>query len=101
MSKLQTDIYISTLNSEYGGVSKYVRYLLPPKILFREVVDKFGTNSENLGFISSSIVYEESNGFIVMAKSPRIGPNSKEIRFEHHSFRQHIGKRFVIRNIES
>ena len=51
--------------------------------------------------MSSSTIYEDNNGAIVVAKSPRMTPTSKHIAIKYHWFRQHVGKEFVIRKIES
>ena len=101
LSKLQTDIALSTLHSEYVALSHSVRALIPLKSLIKEVIDNLGIDCENLKFVSSSNVYEENNGAIVVATSPRITPSSKHIAVKYHWFRQHVGKEFVIRKIES
>ena len=101
MSKLQTDIALSTLHSEYVALSHSVRALLPLKSLIKEVIDNLGIDSENLKFVSSSTVYEDNNGAIVVAKIPRMTPLSKHIAVKYHWFRQHVGKEFLIRKIES
>ena len=36
-----------------------------------------------------------------MATSPRMTPTSNHIAVKYHWFRQHVGKEFVIRKIES
>ena len=71
------------------------------KSLIKEVIDNLGIDCENLKFVSSSTVYEDNNGAIVMATSPRMTPSSKHIAVKYHWFRQHVGKEFVIRNIKS
>ena len=57
VSKLQIEIAISTLNSEYVELSHSVRALLPLKSLIREVIDNLGIDSENLKFFSRSTIY--------------------------------------------
>ena len=52
-------------------------------------------------FVSSSTVYEENNGSIVVTTSPRMTPTSKHIAVKYNWFRHHVGKEFVIRKIES
>ena len=101
VSKLQTEISLSTLHSEYVALSHTVRALLPLKILNKEVIDSLGIDSENLKFVSSSTIYEDNNGSIVVATSPRMTPTSKHIAVKYHWFRQHVGKEFVIRKIKS
>ena len=66
-----------------------------------EVFDNLGIDSKNLKFVSSSTVYEENKGDIVVAKSPGINPTSNHIAVKYHWFRQHVGKEFLIRKIES
>ena len=101
MSKLQTEIALSTLHSEYVALSHSVRALLPLKSLIKEVIDTLGIDSENMKFLSSSTIYEDNNGAIVVATIPRMTPTSKHIAFKYNWFRQHVGKEFVIQKIES
>ena len=101
VSKLQTEIALSTLHSEYVALSNSVRELLPLKSIIKEVIDNLGIDSENLKFVSSSTIYEDNKGAIVVTSSSRMTPTSKHIAFKYHWFRQHIGKEFVIRKIES
>ena len=79
----------------------YVRALIPLKRLIQEVIKNLGIDSENLKFVSRSTIYEDNNRSIVVATSPRMTPTSKQIAVKYHWFREHIGKEFVIRKIES
>ena len=54
VSKLHTEISLSTLHSEYVELSHSIREFIPLKILIKEVIDNFGIDSENLKFESSS-----------------------------------------------
>ena len=101
MSKLQTEIALSTLNSEYMALSHSIRILLPLKSLIKEVIDNLGIDCENLKFVSSSTIYEDNNGAIIVATSHRMTPTSKHIAVKYHWFRQHVGKEFVVRKINS
>ena len=101
VSKLQTLIAIPTLHSEYVALSHSVRALLPLKCLIKEVIDNLGIDIKKLKFVSRSTVYEDNNGSIVVETSPRMIPTSKHIAVKYHWFRQHVGKEFVIRMIES
>ena len=69
VSKLQIEIAVSTLHSEYVALSHSVRALLPLKILIKEVIDNLGIDSENLKFLSRSTIYEENNRAIVVVIS--------------------------------
>ena len=68
--------------SEYVAFSRSVRELLPLKSLIKEVIDNLGIDSENLKFVSKSTIYEDNNGAIVVATSPRMTPTSKHIVFK-------------------
>ena len=84
MSKLQTEIALSTLHSEYMALSHSVRALLPLEILIEEVIDNLGIDSDKLKFESSSTVYEENNGAMVVETSPGMNPTSKHITVKYH-----------------
>ena len=55
MSKLQTEIALSTLHSEYVALSHSVRALLPLKSLTKEVIDNLGIDCENLSLCQAPI----------------------------------------------
>ena len=101
MSKLQTDIDIYKLYSEYVVLSHSDRELLPFKSIIKEVIDNLGIESEKLKFVSSSTIYEDNNGAIVMKTTPRMNPTSNHIDIKHNWFRQNVGREFMIRKIES
>ena len=101
VSKIQTEIAISTLHSEYVVLSCSVRPLLTLKILIKEVIDNLEIDSENLMFVSSSTIYEDNNGAMVVATSPRMTLTSNHIAVKYHWFRKQVGKEFVIWKIES
>ena len=101
MSKLQTEIALSTLHPKYVVLSHYIRALLTLKSLIKEVIDNFGIDSEKLKFLSISTIYEDNNGDIVVATIPRMTPKSEHISVKYNWFRQHFGKYFLIRRIES
>ena len=59
VSKLQTEIALSTLHSEYVAWYHYVRASLPLKSIIKEVIDNLGIDSDNMKFVLSSIIYED------------------------------------------
>ena len=65
------------------------------------MIENLEIDSEKLKFVSRSTIYEDNNGVIVVATSPRTTPTSKHIAVKYHCFRHHVGKGFVIRKIES
>ena len=83
------------------ALSHSVRALLPLKRLIEEVIDNLVIDSKKLKSVSSSTVYEDKNGDIVVETSPSTNPTSKHISVKYHWFRKHVGKEFEIRKIES
>ena len=79
VSKIQTEIALSTLHSEYVVLSHSVRALLPLESIIKELIDNLVIDSENLKFVSSSTIYENNNGVISVEISPRMTPSSKHI----------------------
>ena len=72
--KLHTEIALPTLHDEYLELSHSVRALLPLTSLIKEVIDNLGIDIEKLKFVSRSTIYEDNNGSIVVATSPRMTP---------------------------
>ena len=101
VSKLWTEIALYAIHSEYGALSLIVRALLPLKSIIKEIIDNLGIYSDKLKFVSSPNIYEDNNGDIVVATSPRMTPKSNHISVKYHWFRQHVGKELVIWKIES
>ena len=83
------------------ALSHSIRALPPFKIIIKEIISNLGIDSENMNFVSRSTVYEENNRAIVVATSLGITPTSNHIAVKYHWFRQHVGKEFMIRKIES
>ena len=78
-------------------LSHSIRYLLPLKIIIKEVVENLGTNSEKLKFFSSSTVYKENNGAIVVSTSTSKNPTSKQIDIKYNKFMQNTGNNFLFK----
>ena len=87
--------------SRVCGMSHSVRTLLPLKSPIIEVIGNLGIDSDNLKFVSSSTIYKDNNGAIVVATSPKMTNTPKHIAVKYHWFRQNVGKEFVIWKIES
>ena len=86
VSKLQTQIALSNIHSEYVDFSCSVRELLPLKSLTKEVIGTLVIDNENLNFVSRPTVYEENNVAIVVETSTKIDPTSNHISVKYHWF---------------
>ena len=74
VSKIQTEISLSTMHYEYVALYHSIRGLFPSKSLIKEIIDNLGIDREKLKFVSSSTVYEDNNGAMVVATSPNMNP---------------------------
>ena len=88
-SKLQGQVALSTMEAEYIALSTSLRSLLPLKTLVGEVAASLMENSTFLTTTYSS-VFEDNNGALLLAQSPRITPRSKHIAVPYHFFREHV-----------
>ena len=88
----QTYISLYSLYYEYAVLSHSVKDLLPLESIIKEVIDNLGIDSEKLKFVSSSTIYEDNNGAIVVAKIPRMVLTSNCIDSKYHCFGNHVGK---------
>jgi Reverse transcriptase (RNA-dependent DNA polymerase) len=101
-SKLQTEIALSTLESEYISLSTAIRELIPLRRLLQEVGQAL-----NLEFTKPSIIkstcFEDNNGALGLALTPRLTPRTKHIGVKYHFFKSMIGedKGIVIQRVDS
>ena len=84
VSKLQTEIALSTLHAEYVALSQSLRDLLPVKELIIELLTGMGQDSGKLRLTSKSTVYEDNNGAIRVATCPKLAPTSKFIAVKYY-----------------
>ena len=90
-SKLQELIALSTLEAEYIALSTSMRELIPLHRLVKEIERKIGKELEiNVTFHST--VFEDNDGVLVLASSPRMSPRTKYIAVKYHWFREYIGE---------
>jgi hypothetical protein len=90
VSKLQTEIALSTMEAEYIAVSQAMRDLLPLRGLM-DVLAK-GLNIERSQLTKVSTVWEDNNGALALAnkEAPMMTPRSKHIAIKYHWFRDKI-----------
>ena len=81
-------------------LSHSVRELPPLKSLITEVIERLVMDSNKVNFVSIYTFYEDKNSNVVVAEIPRITSTSKQISIKYHLFRNHVGREFMIWNIE-
>ena len=89
VSKLQTEIALSTTEAEYIALSQSMRDLLPMKALFQEVGNTLGFDGSQQ-VQSVSTVFEDNNGALSMATSKKMLPRTKHLAIKYHFFKQYV-----------
>jgi hypothetical protein len=102
VSKLQTEIALSTTEAEYIALSQAIRELLPMRALFQEVGSALKLKCA-MPTILHSTVFEDNNGALSLATSPKISPRTKHIAVKYHHFRSKIGvdKGIIIQRVDT
>jgi hypothetical protein len=102
VSKLQTEVALSTTEAEYIALSQSMRDLIPMRRLVKEAGEALGFDLSAPALLHST-VFEDNNGAITLALSPKISPRTKHIAIKYHHFRTSIGqsKGIVIQKIDT
>ena len=87
-SKLQTEITLSTTESEYAAFSTALRDIIPLIGLLRELrsVVPFGKKAP----VVHCTVHEDNKGCIDLIQTPKIRPRTKHIALKYHHFRSFV-----------
>jgi hypothetical protein len=88
-SKLQTQIALSTTESEYLSLSESMRELLPLRELMIELSTAMKLDKK-IKVVTKSTVFEDNNGCLVLAQSPRMTPRNRHIAVPMHHFRSRV-----------
>jgi len=101
-SVMQTEIALSTMESEYIALSTAMRSLLHLRSLLDEVTCAFGLDlSRSISNIST--VFEDNQACRMLATTdpPRLTPRSKSLAVKYHWFRSHLSDSIVISDIDT
>jgi hypothetical protein len=86
---MQTEIALSSTESEYISLSQSLRDVLP---LIR-IINELHTNGfkyNNQQPVIHCTLFEDNNGAIEMASTPKIRPRTKHINIKYHHFREAV-----------
>ena len=96
LSKLQTEIMLSTTEAEYITLSQAMQALLPLRSLLREVGTKMQLSYSSKSVIRTR-VWEDNNGALALATNPtKISVRTKHMAIKYHFFRQFIGDEICV-----
>ena len=87
-SKLQTEIALSTTESEYIALSTAMREVIPFLNLLQEISDVFDLPSTKPIF--NCKVWEDNESCIKVATNPKFTPRTKHIAIKYHHFRSFV-----------
>lgn len=104
VSKLQTEVALSTTEAEYIALSQSMRELLPMRRLLAEVCTNITIPHLQQANLHST-VFEDNNGALSLANSPKMSPRTKHIAVKYHFFKSHINQdgpnKIVIEKIDT
>ena len=92
-SKLQTEIALSTTESEYIALSNSLRDVIPLINLLQEL--RFVIPHQEALPNVHCTVFEDNKGCIELVKSPKMRPRTKHIGLKYHHFRKHVSDKKV------
>jgi hypothetical protein len=88
-SKLQTEIALSSTESEYIALSQSLREVIPLMELIKELkLEGFGIN-DKLPEVHCK-AFEDNSGALEMAKVHKLRPRTKHINIKYHHFREAV-----------
>jgi hypothetical protein len=89
VSKLQTEIALSTTEAEYIALSTATREILPMLTLAKEA-----SKRKLVAKISAPLIhcklFEDNNGAIELANVPKMWPRTKHLNIKYHFFHQYV-----------
>ena len=88
VSKLQTEIALSTAEAEYIALSQSLREAIPLMTLLEEIHEHFPVVIGPPNFICT--VHEDNQSCIRMAQSDKFTPRTKHIALKYHHFRSFL-----------
>lgn len=88
-SRLQTEIALSSTESEYIALSQALREVLPLMSLVQELASAGFTLNCHPPAIHCK-VFEDNSGALEMARTPRMRPRTRHINLKYHHFREAV-----------
>lgn len=93
VSKLQTEIALSTAEAEYIALSQALREVIPLMTLMEEINEVFPLHISKPNFVCT--VHEDNQSCIKMANSEKFTPRTKHIALKYHHFKQFVKSKRV------
>ena len=97
-SRMQTEIALSTAESEYIACSTALNDVISLMHLLKEIDMIFPVRQQKPEIHCN--VYGDNESCIAMAKNRQFSPRTKHIAIKYHHFRKHVGKTIMIHSID-
>ena len=94
-SKMQTEIALSSTESEYVCLSTCLRDVIVIQQLLHELSGR-GLIKEKLDPTFRCTVFEDNKGCIELANAPKMRPRTRHIGIKYHHFREHVRTQDVL-----
>ena len=91
VSKLQTEIALSTLESEFIALSSSFRSLIPTKRLIEATLSGLDIQTE-VKYSAKSTIFEDNSGALRLATTKRLTPRTRHIATKYFWFLDHVDK---------
>ena len=86
-SKLQTELALSTTEAEYIALAQAMREFIPMRRAFDDMLNAFNLDKDKHHTVKSTI-FEDNNGAIATATTPKMSPRTKHIAVKYHFVKQ-------------
>jgi hypothetical protein len=93
-SKLQTEVVLSTTESEYVGLSESLRIAIVMMELLKEMQEQ-GVHVPKTNHMVYCKLFEDNAGAIHLAKAAKMRPRTRHINQKYHHFREWVEKGFI------
>ena len=93
VSKMMTEITLSTTEAEYVALSHSMRDVIPFLDFITEVTNYYELNLDKPHV--KCTLFEDNNGALELAKAPKYRPRTKHIALKYHHFRDHVKRGLV------
>jgi hypothetical protein len=86
---MQTEVALSSTESEYISLSQSLREVIPLIAFIREI-STAGFTFNTATPITKCTAFEDNNGALEIARTPKMRPRTKHINIKYHHFRDAV-----------